>query len=323
MAHSKLSNTCVSPALVTSIVLSYSLPQTSHWAMASSSNRGRVPSTRDRGRPPFAPASRRRRRFRRRLGGRRLAWGRPGGGRLRFRRRRGGLGVRRRLLLLGGWLRLLAFLLLARVRLLAGVRRLLPVGVSALLAADAQRRAVAALSDRVARDQLGRGEEDDSGDERDRRRRCDDAHGDPATWRPRGLAIDAHGTGGAHLGGIGIGRDVRPGRGLYRGLPGRTGLGRGGLARLRRTRVWNGGAVGRQFLRDPLGRAVEQLAEQRHEDRSDRRGNPGARDPQLRGDGGRRCGRDACYDERAKVEAALLLALTSARGRSHRPHPSE
>src|SRR5919108_5676189 len=121
MAHSKLSNTCVSPVLVISIVLSYSLPQTSHWAMASSSNRGRIASTRDRG-APLSLASRRRRRFRRRLGGRRLAWGRPGGGRHRFRRRRGGLCVRGPLLLLlGGWLRLLAFLLLARVRLLARV----------------------------------------------------------------------------------------------------------------------------------------------------------------------------------------------------------
>src|SRR5919108_5177345 len=34
IAHSKLSNTWVSPALVISIVLSYSLPQTSHSAMA-------------------------------------------------------------------------------------------------------------------------------------------------------------------------------------------------------------------------------------------------------------------------------------------------
>src|SRR5918992_2846776 len=39
MAHSKLSNTCVSPPRVISIVLSYSLPHTSHWGMGLSSAR--------------------------------------------------------------------------------------------------------------------------------------------------------------------------------------------------------------------------------------------------------------------------------------------
>ena len=33
MAHSKLSKTWVLPPRVTSMVLSYSLPQTSHWGM--------------------------------------------------------------------------------------------------------------------------------------------------------------------------------------------------------------------------------------------------------------------------------------------------
>ena len=51
------------------------------------------------------------------------------------------------------------------------------------------------------------------------------------------------------------------------------------------------------------------LADQRHEDRGERRGNPCAGDPELRGDGSRRGGRRARDHERPHVQAALLLAL--------------
>ena len=79
--------------------------------------------------------------------------------------------------------------------------------------------------------------------------------------------------------------------------------------------AWTRGApaerrlVARPCARDPLGRPVQQLADQRHDDRGHRRGDPCAGDPELRGDGGRRGGRGARDRERPHVEAALLLAL--------------
>ena len=100
----------------------------------------------------------------------------------------------------------------------------------------------------------------------------------------------------------------------------RVGIRVGGLGRpLRRVVEDEGGLVARERAGDALAGPVQQLAHQCHEHGGERRGDPGAGDPELRGHGGGRCGGRACDYERARVETALalLLALTRARRRSH------
>src|SRR5215211_3439781 len=179
IAHSKLSNTWVSPALVISIVLSYSLPQTSHWAMACLLESGSGYPVPGAGATKMtsgasAPLGRGSR-----LGPRSSARrGLSGGRRLRGLRHRGGrrgcgLGGRRRLLLRRGLCLLVPLLGGGGGGGGGGAVLLLGLGLLLLAGAAEQRGAAAALADRLAREQLGRGEHHDPDDERDRRRRGD------------------------------------------------------------------------------------------------------------------------------------------------------
>ena len=144
-----------------------------------------------------------------------------------------------------------------------------------------------------------------------------DAERDPPPGRARvarrGLAVDAH---------AGRARGCAGGA-LPPGCARRSGSSAGaGSVRVRLAAPAPSARRGRvvQRARESLGRAVHRLADQRHQRRGERRGDPGAADPELRGDGSRRGGREARDHERPHVQAALLLALAehiAARGRSH------
>src|SRR5215213_5847463 len=171
IAHSKLSKTCVSPPLVISIVLSYSLPQTSQVAMrcaypARSTRRTLPPATRA---PPTPSSS----------GGRGGAGrGFRGSGlcRIRLGPRRGRLRLRcGRLFGRGG--RLLVRLGLLRGGLLGG----LVLGARRLLLRPAEQRgAPVVLADRAPGDQLRHRQRQHADDERQGGGPEDDVVGDPA-----------------------------------------------------------------------------------------------------------------------------------------------
>ena len=126
----------------------------------------------------------------------------------------------------------------------------------------------------------------------------DRAERDPA---PRGarrrLAVDAHGAG-----------CTAPARGGVRAaaarrLAGGAGASAGELRRAERR------PVGRPCARDPLGRAVHRLADQRHQDRRERRGDPGAGIQSCEVTAAAVADATLAIDERPHVQAALLLAL--------------
>ncbi len=178
----------------------------------------------------------------------------------------------------------------------------------AVALSSAERGGVVALPERLAHDQLGHGDHHHGHEQGDQPRwpaprpgRC------AAVWRS------------ARAGG-------RPAPARRRRVPRDRGRGASGSGLT--ASVAGAGLVehelrlvARERAGDALTRPVQQLAHQRHDHGGDRRGDPGAGDPELRGHGGCRCGGRARDHERARVETtllALLLALTRARRRSHR-----
>ncbi len=166
-------------------------------------------------------------------------------------------------------------------------------GVALLVLLSEEGGALAALADRSPRDQLGHRERDHRNRQGQGGGTEHRADGDLAPARRSArAAIDAHRFGG---GGFLV---TAGGSGVVR---------LGGKRR----------PLGRELARDPLRRPVQKLADQRDDHRGQCRGDPGAADPELRGEDGRRGGGGARNRERPHVETPLLLALIAARRRSH------